>query len=143
MARLMGTYTHNLDQQNRLAIPTKVRAELGDSFVLTVSPSGEDCLLAYSFEDWDDVMQKLIDEEPSEFTMIRQRMISINTVRADIDAKGRITIPTRFMEKAGFREEVYMLGNGYHLELWAPDKFDEMLSRYKDFTENQKTYFYK
>lgn len=143
MARLMGTSTHNLDQQNRLAIPTKMRTELGDSFVLTVSPSGEHCLLVYAFEDWDDVMQKLISEEPSEETMLRQRMIYMNTERIDLDSKGRMTIPTRFMEKAGFKNEVFLLGNGYHLELWDPEEFGQMLGRNKERMENQKTYYYK
>lgn len=139
----MGTYTHNLEQKNRLAIPSKFRSELGESFVLTVSPSGERCLLAYTFEDWDDVMQKLVSEEPSENTVLRQRMIYMNTERIDIDSKGRMTIPMRFMEKVGLKNEVLMLGDGFHLELWDPQEFEQMLGHYKDQMENQKTYYYK
>ncbi len=139
----MGTYTHNLDQKNRLAIPAKLRAELGDSFVLTFSPSGERCLLAYAFEDWDDVMQKLLDQPSSEDLMLRQRNIYMNSDKIDLDAQGRMTIPTRFMEKAGFTREVFMLGTGFHLELWDPEEFQKMLERNKEIMENQITYLNK
>ena len=32
---LMGEYHHNLDEKNRLIIPSKLREEMGDLFVLT------------------------------------------------------------------------------------------------------------
>ena len=120
-----------------------MRAELGESFVLTLSPSGEPCLLAYSIADWDDVTDKLLEDEPSEFTVMRQRMISINSELVEVKAKGLITIPARFVKEVGLKDEVYLLGNGHHLELWAPENYAQMLKRYESLKENQKTYFYK
>ena len=143
VARLFGAYTHNLDQKNRLAIPAKLRAELGDSFVLTLSPSGEKCLLAYTFEDWDDVMRDFLSQPSSEDQMLRQRKLYMNTDKMDLDAQGRMTIPTRLMEQAGFRREVYMLGSGYHLEFWDPEEFEKMLERNKERMDSQKTYLNK
>ena len=143
VTRLFGSFTHNLDQQNRLAIPAKLRAELGDSFVLTISPSGERCLLAYTFEDWDDVMQKLSDQPASEELMLKQRYIYMDTVKADLDSHGRVTIPTQFMEKAGFQSEVLMLGVGSRMELWDPEEFRQMQERTRARIENQKIYFNK
>ena len=141
MTRIMGEYTHNLDQKNRLQIPAKMRTELGESFVLTVSPNGDQCLLAYAFEDWDFVMEQLSNEVPSRETMNRQRMIYMNTDKIDLDAQGRMTIPTRFMEKAGFKQEVYMLGCGTHLELWDPTAHTQWLEDNEESIANQKTFF--
>ena len=41
---LMGTYNHTIDAKGRMAFPTKLREQLGDSFVITIDPSG--CLFA-------------------------------------------------------------------------------------------------
>ena len=32
---LIGQFHHNLDEKNRLVIPTKYRLELGESFIIT------------------------------------------------------------------------------------------------------------
>lgn len=137
----MGQYTHNLDQKNRLQIPAKMRAELGDSFVLTLSPSGERCLLAYPFEEWDLVMENLASETPTRDTMLRQRKIYMNTDKIDLDSQGRMTIPSRFMEKAGFKQEVFMLGCGSHLELWDTAEQQKMLEDDGETMDNQVTYY--
>ena len=140
VARLFGAYTHNLDQKNRLAIPAKLRSELGDSFVLTLSPCGERCLLAYTFDDWDDVMQDYLSEPSSEDQMLRQRKLYMNTDRMDLDSQGRMTIPARFVELAGFRREVFMLAVGYHVEFWDPEEYQKMLVEKKDRMDSQKGY---
>ena len=139
----MGRYTHNLDQQNRLQIPAKLRTELGDSFVLTFSTSGEKCLLAYSFEDWDISMEALADEVPTRDTMLRQRKIYMNTDKIDLDGQGRMTIPAFLKEKAGFRNEVFMLGAGSHLELWDPEAYEAMCKENEERFEKEATYLKK
>ena len=143
VARLMGRYTHNLDQQNRLQIPAKMRTELGDSFVLTYSTSGDRCLLAYSFEDWDASMDALAEETPSRKTVLRQRQIYMYTDKIDLDGQGRMTIPSFLKEKAGFENEVFMLGAGSHLELWNPDEYKKMLEENEEQFETQLTYLKK
>lgn len=139
----MGAYTHNLDQKNRLAIPAKLRAELGDSFVLTVSPSNEPCLLAYAFDDWDAVMEDVNDQPASEELMLTQRYIYMYSDKIDLDAQGRMTIPTRFMEIAGFQKEVFMLGAGHRVEFWDPEEYKKMEMRTKERMLQQKRFYSK
>lgn len=137
----MGVYTHNLDQKNRLAIPAKIRAELGESFVLTMSPNGESCLLAYTFEGWDRVMERINDQPSSEDLMLTQRFIYMNSDKIDLDAQGRMTIPPQFMEQALFHKEVRILGAGERVEFWDPDEYDAMLARTRAHMQNRKVYF--
>ena len=49
---LGGEFRHNLDPKNRIFIPSKLREELGSSFVIAKSLR-EKCLVAYSLEEWD------------------------------------------------------------------------------------------
>ena len=44
----MGEYHHNIDEKNRLIIPSKFRDDLGDSFVVTRGI--ENCLFVYPKE---------------------------------------------------------------------------------------------
>ena len=46
---LLGEYHHNIDDKGRLVIPTKLREDLGEEFILTRGI--EKCLYVYSKEE--------------------------------------------------------------------------------------------
>ena len=54
---LIGQFHHNLDEKNRLVIPTKYRLELGESFIITKGL--EKCLYVYSNKEWEKLVSKL------------------------------------------------------------------------------------
>ena len=54
---LSGEYEHKLDAKGRLIMPLKLRAELGESFMVT---KGIDkCLYVYSMDEWEQFVEKL------------------------------------------------------------------------------------
>ena len=53
---LIGTYFHNVDEKGRLAVPSKMRTELGDPFYITCLTS--DCLCIYSEDEWQEVFRQ-------------------------------------------------------------------------------------
>ena len=54
---LMGEYHHNIDEKNRLVIPSKFREELGNEFIIT---RGLDkCLFVYSKVEWNKIVNTL------------------------------------------------------------------------------------
>ena len=53
----MGEFHHNLDEKNRLIIPSKFREELGKKFVVTRGL--EECLFVYSLDEWNKIVEKL------------------------------------------------------------------------------------
>lgn len=54
---LMGEFHHNIDEKNRLVIPSKFRNELGEKFIVT---RGLDkCLFVFSLVEWDKFASKL------------------------------------------------------------------------------------
>ena len=126
MTEMLGQYTHNLDQKNRLAIPAKLREALGESFVLCMAANGDRCLFAYSLENWQILMDKLNDRPASRQLTMLQRRVHKNAEMVEPDKQGRITIPPRFMEFAGFDSAVFLLGAGKRAELWAPAQWQRM-----------------
>ena len=67
---MKGTYEHNVDAKGRLFIPTKLRDELGDNFVMTKGLDG--CLALYSQKNWA-VMEEKIASLPSSKARSLQR----------------------------------------------------------------------
>ena len=123
---MMGQYTHNLDQKNRLAIPAKLRESLGESFILCLAPNGDHCLFAYSQEDWQGIMDSINQQPPSRKLTMQQRAIHMNADLAETDKQGRITIPQRFIQQAGFEHEVFIFGVGKRVEFWSPSEWARM-----------------
>ena len=54
---LMGEFHHNLDDKNRLIIPSKFRYELGSKFIVTRGI--EKCLFVYPVDEWNKIIEKL------------------------------------------------------------------------------------
>jgi len=48
---LMGEFQHNIDAKGRLIVPSKLREELGEKFVLTRGLDG--CLFGYPMSEWE------------------------------------------------------------------------------------------
>ena len=124
---LLGHFKHNLDPKNRVAIPAKLREDLGDSFVLCVAPNGDKCLFAYSMRSWEKVMEYMRSQEPSKQHTRRQRRLYMYAEVVETDKQGRITIPAEFVKKADLVHEVLITGMGERVELWSPERWDEMM----------------
>ena len=54
---LMGEYHHNIDDKNRMIIPSRYREDLGDTVVVTRGLEG--CLFVYSLDEWNQIVLKL------------------------------------------------------------------------------------
>ena len=53
---MLGQYPHNIDAKGRLVFPTKLREELGDSFIVTKGL--DNCLFVYSEPAWAELEKK-------------------------------------------------------------------------------------
>lgn len=131
MALLLGQYVHNMDPKNRLFIPSAIRDELGQRFVLCTPPNGEKCLFGYAVEDWKE-LAAIINSQPTgrELTL-RQRFTYLNVDTVTHDAQGRITIKNSFCEYAGLEREVFILGVGRRVEIWDLSAWNNMLDAAK------------
>ena len=52
----MGEYHHTIDDKGRITIPSKLRYELGEQFVVTKGLDG--CLFIYPKDEWDNITKK-------------------------------------------------------------------------------------
>lgn len=136
---LMGEYHHNIDEKNRLVIPSKFRSEIGDDFIIT---RGLDkCLFVYSKEEWEKQVIKLkalpfTQKDARFFT----RFFLSGAIEAELDKSGRVSITSPLIEYAGITKECVIIGANDRLEIWAIEKWMEFLNNnsetFEDIAEN-------
>ena len=88
---LLGEYHHNIDDKGRLVIPTKLREDLGEEFILTRGI--EKCLYVYSKAEWTKLVDKL-DTLPftKKVTRTFTRFFYSGATACEFDKSGRISI---------------------------------------------------
>lgn len=54
---LIGEYEHSLDVKGRMILPSKIREDLGEKFIITKGLDG--CLFGFSLTEWNNFEEKL------------------------------------------------------------------------------------
>jgi len=124
---LIGEYRHNIDEKGRLIIPSKFREEIGKSFVVTRGLDG--CLFVYSLVEWEKIVAKLkklpfTKKDARTFT----RFFLASATVCEFDKQGRINLINSLIEYAGLKKECTIIGVNDRLEIWALDKFNNLMN---------------
>jgi len=136
---LMGEYHHNIDEKNRLVIPSKFRNELGSEFVIT---RGLDkCLFVYPKPAWEKIINKLgtlpfTQKDARNFT----RFFLSGADICSLDASGRVSIASPLIDYAGLIKECVIIGTNDRLEIWSEIEWNKFmtdnLDNFSDIAEN-------
>ncbi len=119
---LIGEYKHTIDPKKRLAIPSKLRKELGEKAVLTRGL--DNCLFLFSSKEWEGLAQKI-----SALPMGQQdgrgfaRLLLSGASDVEIDQLGRVLVPDYLRDYAGLKKAVIVAGVGNRLEIWDEEKW--------------------
>jgi MraZ protein len=118
---LRGINVINLDDKNRLAIPTRYRAELHEAcerqLIMTISP--DKCLLLYPLPEWERIERKLV-QLPSlnEKAKRLQRLLIGHATECEMDGQGRVLVAEPLRKFAALEKQVVLLGQGNKFEIW-------------------------
>lgn len=129
---LIGEYKHTIDEKKRLAIPAKLRKELGRGAVLTRGL--DNCLALYPLVEWEKLADKL-SKLPSGQLEARglARVILSGASEVVFDSLGRVLMPDYLKQYAGISKNVVIAGVFNHLEIWDEEKWE----LYKQKTEKE------
>jgi MraZ protein len=125
---LTGTHPRSLDDKKRLALPRRLREQLGDPQTLFVTPGPDQCLWLYTQDGLERLAEKLDQASDSEARVFR-RLYFAQTEAVDVDRTGRILVPDRLAQFAGLQHEVVLLGVRDHLELWDAARWQQYLTQ--------------
>jgi MraZ protein len=111
----------NLDAKGRLAVPSRYRERLAEAcagrLILTVDRDG--CLLLYPQGEWERIEQNLMSRPNIDPNVRRlQRLLLGHATECEIDAQGRILLPTSLREFAALDKRAVLVGQGNKFEIW-------------------------
>jgi MraZ protein len=113
-----GTFDYTLDAKNRLTIPAKFRATLAEGVVL--AKGLERCVAVWTPSDYDAYTQAALEGLHPLSTQAQKikRFFSANSFDTELDAAGRVMVPSFLLEHGGLKKEVVVTGSGDSLEVW-------------------------
>ena len=121
---LIGEYEHSLDAKGRLIMPSKLREDISEKFIITKGLDG--CLFAFSVEEWKIFEQKLralpiSNKDARAFS----RFFFAGAMDCEIDKQGRFLISSNLREFAELTKEVVIIGMDSRIEIWSKDKWQK------------------
>ena len=124
---LMGEFHHNIDEKNRLIVPSKFRTELGDKFVITRGI--EKCLFVYSMNEWENIVSKLktlpfTRKDSRDFT----RFFLSGATICEVDKSGRTCISTPLVSYANLKKECVIIGANDRFEICVLDSWNSFFN---------------
>lgn len=127
----IGEHHHTIDEKGRLIIPSKYRDDLSEKFIITRGI--ENCLFAYSIEQWTKINNKLeslpfTKKDARQFT----RFFLSGATLAEFDKQGRVNIPQPLIDYANLEKECVIIGAGDRFEIWSKNDWDNFFDSAKD-----------
>lgn len=117
-----GTYAFRIDQKGRLVIPQPFRQEFRSGLVLfkSIDPA----IALYPASLWNELSR---GDAATPFSPSRERRIGMRMFASafteEMDAQGRVLLPSLLREYAGIQEEVIVVGAGRYVALWSPERW--------------------
>ena len=120
---MIGKYPAKLDDKNRLFVPAKLRAELGDDFYVTLGVNcGHRCLTVYTAAEWARLSENF------DALSLAQRsgatsLIFMNAAQCNPDKQFRFGLTQNLLAYAGIDREVMIVGRAGQAEIWDAAEF--------------------
>lgn len=120
---LIGEYEHSLDAKGRMILPSKIREDIGEKFIITKGLDG--CLFGFSKQEWNNFEEKLktlplTNKNARDFV----RFFLSGAVEAEVDKQGRFLIPGNLRKYATLEKEVVITGVGTRIEIWNKGQWE-------------------
>ena len=120
---MIGKYPAKLDEKNRLFVPAKLRAELGDDFYVTLGVNcGHSCLTIYTAQDFKTLSDNY-NNLPISQRAAATSLIFMNATQCNPDKQFRFSLTQFLLDYAGISREVMIVGRAGQAEIWDAESF--------------------
>ena len=121
----MGEYHQKIDDKWRLTIPSKLRYELGESFIVTRGL--DNCLFIYPKEEWNQVISKYKELPNTKDARNFMRFFLSGATEVNFDKQGRINIPMPLIKYSDLLKDCIVIGVNERLEIWSKENWDSFI----------------
>lgn len=123
----MGEYNHTIDEKGRITIPSKIREQLGEEFIIT---RGMDkCLFIYPKKEWEKVIDKYKELPNTKDARNFMRFFLSGATLSEFDKQGRINIANPLISYAALKKECVIIGVNERLEIWDKEAWNNFLEQ--------------
>ena len=135
-----GSSHVKLDDKSRLAIPTRIRKELeeswGNKLVVTLDLY-ENCMVLYPYRHWNESIEPAWANVPNVQRRTRdmQRRFLGNAAELVMDGSGRIRLPSVLVDVTGIEKDLVLVGMNKKFELWQPASWEAKMQPFDDDME--------
>lgn len=120
MVPFVGEYKHSVDNKGRVIIPSKLRNNLQGTIYLC--KGFESCLLILTSEEINKITVKIENDSlTNEGKRKFARAFFSSMIEVGFDNQGRILIPGNLKEYASINTDVFIVGNGFYIEIWEKE----------------------
>lgn len=121
----MGEYHHTIDEKGRITIPSKLRDELGDDFVVTRGL--DSCLFVYPKCEWINIISKYKELPNTKDARAFMRTFLSGATECEFDRQGRINISMPLIKHASLTKECVIIGVNDRLEIWSKEGWEAFI----------------
>ena len=121
----MGEYHHSIDEKGRLIIPSKVRINLGENFIVTRGLDG--CLFIYPKVEWNKIIDKYKNLPDTKNKRQFMRIFLSGATICESDKQGRINIPIPLVTYANLVKDCIIIGVDERLEVWSKENWEKFI----------------
>jgi len=134
----MGEFHHTIDNKGRVIVPSRVREDLGDQFIVTRGL--EKCLSIYPRSEWDNIIYKFKQLPDTRDHRYFMRILMAGATICELDSHGRINIPAPLVEYATLEKDCIIIGVDERLEVWSKARWEEFINQneenFSDIADN-------
>ncbi|WP_348519497.1 division/cell wall cluster transcriptional repressor MraZ [Bifidobacterium sp. ESL0800] len=124
---LLGTYTPKIDQKGRMALPAKMRAQLGAGMVM--ARGQEKCVYLLPQTEFRRIAARIQRASMgNKATRSYLRVFLSGAVEGEPDKQGRVLVPQNLRAYAGLGDEIVVIGVGTRAEIWNKESWDAYLA---------------
>ena len=120
---MIGKYPAKMDDKNRLFVPSRLRADLGETFYVTLGVNcGHRCLTVYTRQDWDTLSANYNALSISQRSGATS-LIFMNATVCTPDKQFRFPLTENLLRYAGIDRDVMIVGRAGQAEIWDGAEF--------------------
>lgn len=127
---LMGEYHHSIDDKGRLTIPSKIRYELGETFIVTRGL--DNCLFVYPKNEWNNIITKYKELPNTKDARNFMRFFLSGATECEFDKQGRINISAPLIKYADLKKDCVIIGVNDRLEIWSKESWETFITENED-----------
>lgn len=130
----IGEYNHTIDDKGRMAVPSKMRRDLGSGAVVTRGI--DNCLWLFPKKEWTTLAEKLAslpmtDSNSRAFS----RLMLAGAMEVEFDSQGRALLPSYLRGYAGLKKNATIAGLFNRLEIWDTEEWGKYKAKIEKATD--------